>query len=66
LAPVDSKVLTPKGGLRGGQKEVVDSKRMTPKPREDVDESKSARRAVAATAAEVYGEREKRAGSVAG
>jgi hypothetical protein len=39
---------------------------MTPKPREDVDESKSQRRAVAASAAEVYGEREKRAGSVAG
>jgi hypothetical protein len=58
--------LTPKGGLRGGQKEVVDSKRMTPKPREDVDESKSKRRAVAASAAEVYGQREKRAGSVAG
>jgi hypothetical protein len=66
LGPVDSKVLTPKGGLRGGQKRVVDSKRMTPKPRKDVDESKSARRAVAASAAEVYGEREKRAGSVAG
>jgi hypothetical protein len=58
--------LTPKGGLRGGQKRVVDSKRMTPKPRKDVDESKSERRAVAAAAAEVYGEREKRAGSVAG
>jgi hypothetical protein len=39
---------------------------MTPKPRKDVDESKSQRRAVAASAAEVYGEREKRAGSVAG
>jgi hypothetical protein len=34
----------------------VDSKRTTPKPRKDVDESKSARRAVAASAAEVYGE----------
>jgi hypothetical protein len=53
LAPVDSKVLTPKGGLRGGP---VDSKRTTPKPRKDVDESKSKRRAVAASAAEVYGE----------
>jgi hypothetical protein len=39
---------------------------MTPKPRKDVDESKSERRAVAASAAEVYGEREKGAGSVAG
>jgi hypothetical protein len=66
LPPADSKVLTPKGRLRGVQKRVVDSKRMTPKPRKDVDESKSARRAVAATAAEVYGAREKRAGSVAG
>jgi hypothetical protein len=39
---------------------------MTPKSRKDVDESKSQRIAVAASAAEVYGEREKRAGSVAG
>jgi hypothetical protein len=49
--------LTPKGGLRGGPKEVVDSKRITPKARKDVDESKSQRRAVAASAAEVYGQR---------
>jgi hypothetical protein len=39
---------------------------MTPKPRKDVDESKSKRRAAAASAAEVYGERKKRAGNVAG
>jgi hypothetical protein len=64
--PVDSKVLTPKGKLRGGQKGDVDSKRMTPKQREDVDESKSEGRAVTADAAEVYGEGEKGAGSVAG
>jgi hypothetical protein len=37
---------------------------MTPKPRKDVDESKSARRAVAAAAAEVYGEREKGRGAL--
>jgi hypothetical protein len=30
--------MTPKGGLRGGPKEVVDSKRMTPKPRKDGDD----------------------------
>jgi hypothetical protein len=47
--------LTLKGRLSGVQKRGVDSKRRTPKQGRNVDESKSARRAVAAAAAEVYG-----------
>jgi len=45
--------LTPREELRGGKREHDDSKRITPKRREDVDESKSSRRDVAEDAAEV-------------
>jgi len=51
--PVAAKVLTPRERSRGGEKRDVDSKRMTPKEMEDVNESKSQRRAASTVEAEV-------------